>query len=202
MSGYIDEIMAASGVHGIDRVGYDPSGIMRVGADGNPLPPGVSAPPSPPFGRSGRYVFRRAPLGFPSGTVAANASFAFVTQQVSRVYHPDRLLIIPAAPGLVIDSIRVGDEEQTVTAGAAVELYGVEALTDSEAGQFLAGANRNDRHDLAPQHDCGRDRRDLGHEGRRRALIRGAWDPSSQSSFRLPRMTRRESTLHWRARSP
>jgi hypothetical protein len=133
MSNYVDEIMAASGVHGIDRVGYD---IQRVGADGSPLPPGVMAPPSPPFGRSGRYVFRRAPLGFPSGTVAANSSFAFVTQQVSRVYHPDRLLIIPAAPGLVIDSIRVGDEEQTVTAGAAVELYGVEALTDSKPDNF------------------------------------------------------------------
>jgi hypothetical protein len=130
---YVDEIMAAGGVHGIVPVGYDPYGITRVGADGAPV--GV-APPSPPFGRSGRYVFRRAPLGFPSGTVPANSTLAFVTQQVSRVYHPDRLLIIPAAPGLVIDSIRVGDEEQTVTAGAAVELYGVEALTDSKPDNF------------------------------------------------------------------
>jgi hypothetical protein len=130
---YIDEIMANAGVHGIDRVGYDPNGITRVGAEGQPV---GAPPPSPPFGRSGRYVFRRAPLGFPAATVAANSSYAFVTQQVSRVYHPDRLLIIPAAPGLVIDSIRVGDEEQTVTAGAAVELYGVEALTDSKPDNF------------------------------------------------------------------
>lgn len=137
MSGYIDEILGASGVHGIVPVGYDPYGITRVGADGPAPQQQVGAPPpSPPFGRSGRYVFRRAPLGFPSATVAANASFTFVTQQVSRVYHPDRLLIIPAAPGLVIDSIRVGDEEQTVTAGAAVELYGVEALTDSKPDNF------------------------------------------------------------------
>jgi hypothetical protein len=136
--GYVDALFREAGVSGIVPVGYDPGSIMRVGADGSLTPVSIpgSPPPSPPFGRSGRYVFRRAPLGFPTLTVAANASNTFVTQQVSRVYHPDRLLIIPAAPGLVIDSIRVGDEEQTVTPGAAVELYGVEALTDSKPDNF------------------------------------------------------------------
>jgi hypothetical protein len=132
--GYVDEIFRQAGVSGIVPVGYD---IQRVGADGGAMAslPGV-APPSPPFGRSGRYVFRRAPLGFPSQTVPANSSLTFTSQQVSRVYHPDRLLILPAAPGLVTDSIRVGDEEQTVTPGSAVELYGVQALTDTKPDNF------------------------------------------------------------------
>lgn len=133
MPDYVDEIFRNAGVSGIDRVGYD-GGITRVGAEAGQMP-GV-APPSPPFGRSGRYVFRRAPLGFPSASVAASSSATFTTQQVSRVFHPDRLLIIPSAPGLVMDSLRVGDEEQTVTPGAAVELYGVEALTDSKPDNF------------------------------------------------------------------
>jgi hypothetical protein len=93
-------------------------------------------PPSVPFGRSERSLFRRAPLGFPDLTIAANSSQSFVTQQVSRVFHPDRLVVIPSAPGIVIDSIRVGDEEQTVTPGTPVELYGTQALTDTLPDNF------------------------------------------------------------------
>ena len=52
------------------------------------------------------------------------------------MFHPDRLVVIPSAPGIVIDSIRVGDEEQTVTPGTPVELYGTQALTDTLPDNF------------------------------------------------------------------
>lgn len=136
MSDIVDEAMAA--VSGIAEVGYmddEEVGAMvkrqvamrRVGA----------APPSPPFGITARSTLRRAPLGFPGFTLAA-AIGATNTQQAkcSRKFHPDRLLIVPSAAGIVIDSIRIGDEEQTLAPGVPVELYGTLALTDSQPDNF------------------------------------------------------------------
>lgn len=130
--GYVDEMMR--GVSGLQRVGYDPYDLARVGQDGGN--PALAVPPAPPFARSVRSTLRRAPLGLPSNTVPLNGTFNFVSQQVSRVFHPDRLLIVPSAPGLVIDSIRIGDEEQTLTPGTPVELYGTAALTDTKPDNF------------------------------------------------------------------
>jgi len=140
---YVDSILrnAVSGVVAVGDV--DPQEVMAA-AQANAAQqrarrgggmPGA-APPSVPFGRSERSLLRRAPLGFPDLTIPANQSLIFVSQQVSRVFHPDRLLIVPSAPGIVIDSIRVGDEEQVVTSGTPVELYGTEALTDTLADNF------------------------------------------------------------------
>lgn len=146
VSDYVDEMLRSAAVSGIQSVsGIHTVGeaeVAQAGADAalrahraRARVPG-SAPISVPFGRSDRELLRRAPLGFPDATVPANASVNVVSQQVSRVFHPDRLLAVPAAPGLVIDSIRIGDEEQTVTAGAPIELYGVNALTDSLPDNF------------------------------------------------------------------
>lgn len=130
---YVDSILRGASVNGIVPVGDMTIGELIAQAQGQ-LP--GSAPPTVPFGRSARDLLRRAPLGFPAASVAANASATSVSQQLSRVFHPNRLLIIPSAPGLVIDSIRIGDEEQTLTPGTPVELYGVEALTDSLPDNF------------------------------------------------------------------
>lgn len=100
--------------------------------------------PSPPFAQSGRDTERRAPLGFTEdGTGAAFFSLPAVLgstttmrAKVSRVAHVDRLLIVPTAPGVVIESIKVGDEEQTLASGVSVELYGVTALTDTVPDNF------------------------------------------------------------------
>lgn len=133
---------AVNGVQQVDGYDDDVGYVQRVGArggnGGGPVPAGMAgvAPPTVPFGRSSRSLLRRAPLGLPSGSVPANSSLNLISQQVSRVFHPDRLLIIPAGPGLVVDSIRIGDEEQTVTAGAPVELYGANALTDTLPDNF------------------------------------------------------------------
>lgn len=143
---YVDSIVSSAvrGVHGIVPVGdvgeleeAARSAVQQTMASQQLRArlPGA-APPTVPFGRSDRALFRRAPLGFPNGTILAGASSNFVTQQVSRVFHPDRLLIIPSAPGVVVDSIRVGDEEQTVTPGTPVELYGTAALTDTLPDNF------------------------------------------------------------------
>lgn len=100
--------------------------------------------PSPPFARSARLTERRAPLGFvEDGTGALFFSLAAIVGsqttmrgKVSRVAHPDRLLIVPSAPGVVIQSIKVGDDEQLLQAGAPVELYSSDALTDSKPDNF------------------------------------------------------------------
>lgn len=100
--------------------------------------------PSPPFAMSGRDTERRAPLGFTEdGTgrnyftlAAAIGAITTMRAKVSRVSHVDRLLIVPSAPGAVIESIKVGDEEQTLAAGVPVELYGSSALTDTVPDNF------------------------------------------------------------------
>jgi len=94
--------------------------------------------PKPPFARSARDTERRAPAGFVEDGSGANfftipagiGSVTTMRSKVSRVSHINRLLIIPSAPGAVIASIKVGDEEQTLQSGAPVELYGPSALTD------------------------------------------------------------------------
>ena len=109
----------------------------RSGAVGGPLP-------SPPFGRSKRDTERRAPLGFKEdgtgnrfftllGVIGATTT---MEGKVSRVAHPNRLLIVPSGPGAIIQSIKVGDEEQVLAAGAPVELYSTVALNDTIPDDF------------------------------------------------------------------
>jgi hypothetical protein len=100
--------------------------------------------PSPPFGRSQRETERRAPLGFVENTTgaffftlaAAIGATTTMVAKVSRAAHPDRLLIVPSAPGVVLQSVKVGDEEQLLSAGAPVELYSTAALTDAVPDNF------------------------------------------------------------------
>lgn len=103
-----------------------------------------AAMPAPPFARSARDTTRRAPLGFVedgSGAfffslAAAVGATTTMRAKVSRTAHTDRLLIVPSAPGVVLQSVQVGDEEQLLSAGAPVELYSVAALTDSVPDNF------------------------------------------------------------------
>jgi hypothetical protein len=105
---------------------------------------GRSGAASPTFGRSGRETERRAPLGFTEdGTgnnfftlAAAIGAITTMRAKVSRGSHVDRLLIVPSGNGAVIESIKVGDEEQTLASGVPVELYGQDALTDTLTDNF------------------------------------------------------------------
>jgi hypothetical protein len=116
---------------------------QRVAAPQMARPIG-SGLPSPPFAQSGRDTERRAPLGFvEDGTgrnfftlAAAIGAITTMRAKVSRVSHVDRLLIVPSAAGAVIESIKVGDEEQTLASGVPVELYGSSALTDTVPDNF------------------------------------------------------------------
>ena len=100
--------------------------------------------PSPAFGQSERSTQRRAPLGFvEDGTGAFFFSLAAgpnttttMKAKVARAAHSDRLLIVPSAPGVILKSVLVGDEEQLLSAGAPVELYSTAALTDSLPDNF------------------------------------------------------------------
>lgn len=105
------------------------------------VPPGSSLP-SPSFARSPRDTERRAPCGFvEDGTGAFFATVgagltSTMRAKVSRTAHVNRLLIVPSAPGLVLDSIKVGDEEQLLASGCPVEIYSAPALTDTLPDNF------------------------------------------------------------------
>lgn len=101
--------------------------------------------PSPSFARSARETARRAPLGFVEDGTNALGSFTLaagpgtstiVRGKVSRVAHVNRLLIVPSGPGVVVASIKVGDEEQMLSQGVPAELYGASALTDTIPDDF------------------------------------------------------------------
>lgn len=98
--------------------------------------------PSPAFQRSSRDTARRAPCGFVedgTGAFFATVGAGLTTTmraKVSREAHVDRLLIVPSAPGLVLDSIKVGDEEQLLASGCPVEIYSAPALTDTLPDNF------------------------------------------------------------------
>ena len=101
--------------------------------------------PSPQFAMSSRNTERRAPLGFTEDGTGKNffslaatiGAITTVRAKVSRVAHVDRLLIVASISGqVVIDSIKVGDEEQALASGVPVELYGVQALTDTKPDNF------------------------------------------------------------------
>ena len=108
------------------------------------IPAGARGKPSPPFGRSPRETERRAPLGFVEDGSGANfftlpgvvGATTTMRAKVSRTAHADRLLIVPSAPGAVLESVKVGDEEQILAAGAGVELYSTSALTDAVPDNF------------------------------------------------------------------
>lgn len=107
--------------------------------------------PSPQFERSARDTERRAAAGFiEDGTGAAFATMAagatsIMRSKVSRAAHLNRLLIVPSGPGIVLRSIKIGDEEQLLASGAPVELYSVSALTDTLPDNFSP---------LGPALDC------------------------------------------------
>jgi hypothetical protein len=115
----------------------------RVAQPGQPRQVG-SGLPSPPFAMSSRSTERRAPLGFTEdGTgrnfftlAAAIGSITTMRAKVSRVAHVDRLVIVPSLAGVVIESIKVGDEEQALASGVPAELYGISALTDTVPDNF------------------------------------------------------------------
>jgi hypothetical protein len=125
-----------------EEVGAAVKARMRMGARVAPqrvarAPGAPTGVPSPMFARSSRDTLRRAAGGFTQFTLAAAiGSTNTQSMKVSRVAHTDRLLVVPSGAGIVIDSIKVGDEEQLLTPGVPVELYGVNALTDTLPDNF------------------------------------------------------------------
>jgi hypothetical protein len=161
MADYVSEILSTvAGQHGesmdLEMLTEEISGLREVGALQEvgadrlnrmveAIKTGVGGPlPRPPFAQSERSTQRRAPLGFTedgSGAsffslAAAIGATTTMRAKVSRVAHVNRLLIVPSLPGAVIDSIKVGDEEQILASGVPVEIYSTAALTDTVPDNF------------------------------------------------------------------
>jgi hypothetical protein len=143
VSGLEDQISGLVSVGALTEVGA--RALRATVRRGAPAPSNVGKGlPSPPFAMSQRSTERRAPLGFIEDGSGANfftlaAAIGAITTmraKVSRVAHVDRLLLVPSAAGAVIESIKVGDEEQTLASGVPVELYGTSALTDTVPDNF------------------------------------------------------------------
>jgi hypothetical protein len=88
-------------------------------------------------------VARRAPMGFGAISLATTVTTTY-TQRPQRSYHPDVLLIVPSATGLLITSFKVGDEEQLMGSSVPVEMYGTAALSQTLPDDFSAVASGMD----------------------------------------------------------
>jgi hypothetical protein len=84
-------------------------------------------------------MVKRAPLGFGIYNLATDASIT-LTARVQRAFQADRLLVTASQLGVIITSIRVGDEEQLLGGSVPAELYGVNALADSRSDDFTPSA--------------------------------------------------------------
>ncbi len=142
----VDDMIAR--VSGDDDIGDDEMGY-DVGYDVGAAPrrgrrrPGkrhqLAAMGSPVLARSEREMWKRAPLGLGNYSLATTVSGTF-TGTIQRPFQPDRLLVTSSQLGILITSIKVGDEEQVLNGSVPAELYGVNALTDSLPDNFTAGA--------------------------------------------------------------
>lgn len=78
---------------------------------------------------------KRAPLGFGNFSLTTGTSGSF-TARPQRPFHPDKLLVTSSGLGVLIDSIKVGDEEQILGGAVPAELYGTAALADPRPDDF------------------------------------------------------------------
>jgi hypothetical protein len=116
---------------GAEYVGDDIEELVKQAGGGRSRPQAVSSP----MARSSREIAKRGPLGFGSYSLAAGASQSF-TARVQRAFHSDRLLVTSSAIGIVLTSVRIGDEEQVLGGSVPAELYGVNALADVRPDDF------------------------------------------------------------------
>jgi methyl coenzyme M reductase alpha subunit len=108
--------------------------LQRIGAD----PRAVNAADRAGLVQQERELVKRRPLGFPAFALTAGAVADFVATP-RRAFRANRLLVTMATgAGVVIDSIQMGDKEQVLTPGVAVEAYAPAALTDSVPDNFDA----------------------------------------------------------------
>lgn len=115
---------------GEDYVGDDIDDLVRQAGGGR-----THRAVSVPMARSTREIGKRGPLGFGSYSLATGVTQAF-TARVQRAFHSDRLLVTSSAIGILITSVKIGDEEQVLGGSVPAELYGVNALADVKSDDF------------------------------------------------------------------
>lgn len=116
---------------GEDYVGDDIDELVKQAGGGARTHRAISTP----MARSSREIGKRGPLGFGAYSLATGVTQAF-TARVQRAFHSDRLLVTSSAIGILITSVKIGDEEQVLGGSVPAELYGVNALADVKSDDF------------------------------------------------------------------
>lgn len=119
----------------LDYVGDSVDDLIEAASGVGAAPSGNAGQRGNLMARSQRTTVKRAPLGFGTFSLAAGAS-AVLTARVQRPFQADRLLVTASQLGVVITSIRIGDEEQLLGGSVPAELYGSSAMADSKADDF------------------------------------------------------------------
>lgn len=131
----IERLVAA--VSGLEEVGaVSPAAAAAARAR---LRPGSGSGPRlvGPFTKTAPEMGKRAPLGFGAYSLLTLTSTT-LTARVQRAFTADRLLVTASATGILITSIKIGDEEQVLNGSVPQELYGTNAITDSRPDNFTA----------------------------------------------------------------
>lgn len=116
---------------GAEYVGDDIDELVKQAGGGRPR--GAAA--GNMMQRSDRSIGKRGPLGFGAYSIATGVSQTFIAR-VQRAFHPDRLLVTSSAIGMLVTSIKIGDEEQILGGDVPAELYGTAALADVKPDDF------------------------------------------------------------------
>lgn len=126
----LDQVgLAEIGYESDEEVGRKVKQMAAARARGVPmhaahLAPAPANPAARTFLRSSREVARRAPGGVPGVTLAAAiGDVKTTTVTLSRPVDISRLVLVATAAGAVLDSLKIGDEEQLLSNGVPVELY-------------------------------------------------------------------------------
>ncbi len=125
----IVDMILEGGVSGLESIGYESIGYGDDAEVGRKVKAAIAArrqgpPPARDFGRSSREIARRAPGGVPGVTLAAAiGDVKTTTVTLSRPVEISRLVLVPTAAGSVLDSLKIGDEEQLLSPGVVTELY-------------------------------------------------------------------------------
>lgn len=100
---------------GDEYIGDEVNDLLRqAGVEGNPMDEQEIGGGAAKFRKRGGTNRYTGYLGFGPGVSIGIGATTTFQDTVQRNYQPTRLVIVPAAIGTVVDSVRIGDEEMIV----------------------------------------------------------------------------------------